>query len=138
MNEDPLASIEEMPLELEKSIHVGTIIKDKLAQERRSISWFADQMNCDRSNMYKLLSRAHLDSNFILRASKILEYNFFKDISALLEEAAESGWANIYISWWASGWKNFVKMEIQRLFSNDLQVAKALVARDEQVTRSFF
>lgn len=29
-------------------------------------------------------------------------------------------------------------MEIQLLFSNDLQVAKALIARDEQVTRSFF
>ena len=138
MNEDPLAPIEKMPLELEKSIHIGAIIKDKLAQERRSVSWFADQMNCDRSNMYKLLSRAHLDSNFILRASKILEYNFFKDISALLEEAAESGWANLLISRRVTGGKNCVKMEIQRLFSKDLQVAKALVARDEQVTRSFF
>lgn len=29
-------------------------------------------------------------------------------------------------------------MEIQLLFSSDLQVAKALIARDEQVTRSFF
>jgi len=98
MNEDPFAPIEEMPLELEKSIHIGAIIKDKLTQERRSVSWFADQMNCDRSNMYKLLSRAHLDSNFILRASKILEYNFFKDISALLENAAKGGWANLLIS----------------------------------------
>ena len=98
MNEDPFAPTEEMPLELEKSIHIGTIIKDKLTQERRSISWFADQMNCDRSNMYKLLSRAHLDSNFILRASKILEHNFFKDISALLEDAAKNGWSNIVFS----------------------------------------
>ena len=98
MNEDPLAPIEEMPLELEKSIHVGTIIKDKLTQERRSVSWFADQMNCDRSNMYKLLSRAHLDTNFVLRASKILEHNFFKDISDKVKMAAEDGWSNIYIS----------------------------------------
>ena len=98
MNEYPLAPIEEMPLELEKSIHVGTIIKDKLTQERRSVSWFADQMNCDRSNMYKLLSRAHLDTNFVLRASKILEHNFFKDISDKVKMAAEDGWSNIYIS----------------------------------------
>lgn len=98
MNEDPLDSQEGMPLDLEKNIHVGAIIKDRLAHERRSISWFADQMNCDRSNMYKLLSRAHLDTNFILRASKILEYNFFKDISEMVHTASKSGWSNIFIS----------------------------------------
>jgi len=66
--------------------------------ERRSISWFAAQMNCDRSNMYKMLSRAHLDTNFILRASKILEHDFFKDISAILQAATVNGWGNVYIS----------------------------------------
>jgi len=98
MDKNPKDSLEEKPTELEKSLHIGAIIKDKLTQERRSVSWFAEQMNCDRSNMYKLLSRAHLDTNFVLRASKILEHNFFKDISDKVKMAAENGWSGIYIS----------------------------------------
>jgi hypothetical protein len=78
-------SIEELVFEAEKNIHVGAIIKERLALERRSVSWFAAQMNCDRSNMYKLLSRAHLDTNFILRACKILDHDFFKDVSEILQ-----------------------------------------------------
>jgi hypothetical protein len=38
-------------------------------------------MNSDRSNMYKILARPHLNSEFILRASLILDHDFFKDIS---------------------------------------------------------
>ena len=74
------------------------MIKDKLDLERRTIRWFSEQMNCDRSNMYKLLARAHLDSNFILRASKVLEYNFFKDIADLVDETTANGWADLFIS----------------------------------------
>jgi hypothetical protein len=98
MNDNPRDTIEELVFEAEKTIHVGAIIKDRLALERRSVSWFAAQMNCDRSNMYKLLSRAHLDTNFIFRASKVLEHNFFKDISDKLQTATEGGWGSVYIS----------------------------------------
>lgn len=92
MSEEPCEIVDELALESEKCIHVGAIIKDKLDLERRTIRWFSEQMNCDRSNMYKLLSRAHLDSNFILRASKVLEYNFFQDISDKLKDATKGGW----------------------------------------------
>lgn len=98
MNDDPHDSLDELVCEAEKSIHIGAIIKDKLALERRSISWFAAQMNCDRSNMYKLLSRAHLDTNFILRASKVLEHNFFQDISNMIQVTAANGWGSVVIS----------------------------------------
>jgi plasmid maintenance system antidote protein VapI len=65
-------------------IHVGNIIKKRLKQDGRSVRWFAEQMNSDRSNMYKLLSRSHLSSDFVMRASKIIEHDFFKDVSDLL------------------------------------------------------
>lgn len=71
----------------EKIIHFGELIKSRLTVEGRSIRWFALQMNCDRSNMYKLLARAHLDTNFILRACRILEHDFFKDASKILQDA---------------------------------------------------
>ena len=78
-------SILEKDVEIEKIIHFGELIKERLFLQGRSVRWFALQMNCDRSNMYKLLSRAHLDTNFILRACKILEHDFFKDASEILQ-----------------------------------------------------
>lgn len=70
---------------LEINIHIGDLIKSQLKQKRRSVRWFAEQMNSDRSNMYKLLSRAHLSTDFIIRASKILDHDFFKDVSDRLQ-----------------------------------------------------
>ena len=45
------------------------------------MSWFAKEMSCDRSNMYKILSRKSLDTNFLIRASKVLKHDFFKEVS---------------------------------------------------------
>ena len=66
---------------LEEDIHFGNLIKDLLEKEGRTITWFAQQMNSDRSNMYKILSHVHIDSGFILRASWVLKHDFFKDAS---------------------------------------------------------
>jgi hypothetical protein len=73
--------------EYEEVIHFGGLIKERLSIQGRSIRWFSLQMNCDRSNMYKLLGRAHLDTNFILRACKILDHDFFHDASEILKQA---------------------------------------------------
>lgn len=98
MNDKHIDKHEETPILSGKILHVGAIIKDKLDFDRRSIAWFAHEMNCDRSNMYKILDRAHLDTNFILRASKVLEHDFFKDISDLLAETVADGWEDLIIS----------------------------------------
>lgn len=98
MNKKHIDIHEEMPILSEKAIHIGEIIKGKLDLERRSISWFAREMNCDRSNMYKMLSRSHLDTNFILRASKVLKHDFFKEISDLLKESVAEDWSNLILS----------------------------------------
>lgn len=66
---------------LEEDYHVGQKIVSVLKEDGRSIAWFAERMNSDRSNMYKILARPHLNSEFILRASRILKHDFFKDIS---------------------------------------------------------
>ena len=66
---------------MEEDIHFGKLIRDLLESEGRTIKWFAGEMNCDRSNMYKILSHKHIDSGFIVRASKVLKHNFFKDAS---------------------------------------------------------
>lgn len=98
MNDEPSDILNKTPIKSGQLVHIGAIIQERLRQEGRSIGWFAKEMNCDRSNMYKMLGRAHLDSNFILRASKILEHDFFKDISSLLEENLDSSdWSELAV-----------------------------------------
>ncbi len=66
-------------------IHFGNLIKYQLQREGRSVNWFALQMNSDRSNMYKLLNRSHLDSSFLIRASILLGHDFFRDATEYLK-----------------------------------------------------
>ena len=63
------------------NVHFGKMIKEELRHQNRSIAWFAEQMHCDRSNMYKLLGRPNHDSDFIIRASRLLRHDFLLDAS---------------------------------------------------------
>ena len=62
-------------------LHFGHMILSELREQRRSVAWFAKEMGSDRSNMYKLLDRQLLNSDFILRASRLLNHDFFGDAS---------------------------------------------------------
>jgi len=84
MTDNKIINTEVADFDSYDKIHVGNIIKKRLEQDGRSVRWFAEQMNSDRSNMYKILSRSHLNSDFVMRASRIIEHDFFKDVSDLL------------------------------------------------------
>lgn len=71
---------------MKEELHFGHLIKDLLKSEGRSVSWFAERMKCDRRNMYKILERSYLDSNFIIRASEILDHDFFDDASKWFQD----------------------------------------------------
>ena len=62
-------------------IHFGNMILRELRNQRYSVAWFAKEMGSDRSNMYKLLARPHLDTDFVLRASRLLHHDFFGEAS---------------------------------------------------------
>ena len=62
-------------------IHIGQLIKEELSQQGRSASWFAKQHCCDRSNSYAIFKRQSIDSNMLLRISRILGHNFFDEYS---------------------------------------------------------
>ncbi|MBR6606800.1 MAG: hypothetical protein IKK92_13215, partial [Prevotella sp.] len=52
-------------------LHIGTLIKAELENQERTVSWFARKLNCDRSNVYKLFKRSTIDTELLLRISKI-------------------------------------------------------------------
>ncbi len=69
-------------------IHIGKAIHEKIKEQGRKMTWLAGQLNCDRTNIYKILKKPHLDSELLLRISKILDHDFFNFYS---EDVKNSG-----------------------------------------------
>lgn len=80
---------------MEEKIHFGYIIKKVLKDKRMPISEFAELMGSDRSNMYKLLERSHHDSDFLFRASKILNHDLFRDGSMWYQHGKSKSFLNV-------------------------------------------
>ena len=66
--------------------HVGHIIKAVFDEQGRTVKWFAEKMNCNRTNVYKIFEKKHLNSEIILRVSQVLGHDFFLDISNKMNE----------------------------------------------------
>ena len=59
-------------------VHIGELIKQTLKQRRKSVVWFAGELSCSRTNVYKIFSKQSIDSYDLLRISKILNFDFFE------------------------------------------------------------
>ncbi len=66
-------------------IHTGQLIQSVLHQQGKTVTWFAQQLCCTRTNVYKIFQKKNLDIEIIWRASCILKYDFFKRISEELD-----------------------------------------------------
>ena len=67
-------------------IHIGHLIQQQLKEQGRSVTWFAQRLNYDRSNAYKIFSKQHIDTDLLLTISKVLNYNFFNNYSKQLAD----------------------------------------------------
>ncbi|GHT73238.1 hypothetical protein FACS189456_3430 [Bacteroidia bacterium] len=54
-----MPNIKNMPQE---EVHIGNLIRNRLKADGRSASWLAEQINCDRSNMYRIFKNNHIDT----------------------------------------------------------------------------
>ena len=68
---------------------IGTLIKEELAKQERSVSWFARKLSCDRSNIYRLFQKHSIDTALLARISVILQRDFFKELSGNLSVGRE-------------------------------------------------
>lgn len=68
-----------------KSISVGTLIKTELERQERSVVWFAQHLSCDRTNVYRIFAKDSIDTELLIRICKVLNHNFFSDISTSVE-----------------------------------------------------
>lgn len=60
-------------------VHVGSLISDELRRQRRPAAWLAQEICCDRTNVYKILRKGSIDTELLCRISVALEHDFFAD-----------------------------------------------------------
>lgn len=69
---------------------IGSLIKEELEKQERSVSWFARKLACDRSNIYRLFQKESIDTNLLARISIILKHDFFADLSRYYLQSKET------------------------------------------------
>ena len=59
------------------AVHIGKEIKAELLRQERGVSWLAEKLHCDRTNVYDIFKREGIDTRLLERISIILNRNFF-------------------------------------------------------------
>lgn len=65
---------------------IGQLVREELERQERSVTWFARKLSCHRTNVYDIFARDNIDLTLLYRISRILHYNFLKELSARLDE----------------------------------------------------
>jgi plasmid maintenance system antidote protein VapI len=63
-----------------KDIHIGSIIKQKLAESSMTIKEFADNIHCDRTTVYDIFKRKSIDTERLIKISQVLNFDFINEI----------------------------------------------------------
>ena len=58
-------------------VHIGQLIEKELHKQERSVTWFANKLCYERTNVYSIFKRESIDTALLVRISKILHHNFF-------------------------------------------------------------
>jgi len=69
----------------EMEIHIGNLIKEEYIQQGRRAEWLAQQLNCNRTNVYNIFQRKNIDVEMLIKISRVLHRNFLRDISPLAD-----------------------------------------------------
>ena len=63
-----------------KNTHIGSIIKEKLAEKSMSIAEFARKINRERTAVYDIFERKSLDTELLIKIGNILDYDFIHEV----------------------------------------------------------
>lgn len=62
-----------------KDVHVGKMVHSELKKQGRTVTWLAEQIYCEKSNIYKLFRRKSIDLEQLMKISEVLGHNFLRD-----------------------------------------------------------
>jgi hypothetical protein len=71
--------------DMSNTLPIGNIIKQKLKENDRSISWLARKVHLDSSNFLKKLNHNNIELDLLLRISVILQEDFFIHCSKIFQ-----------------------------------------------------
>jgi len=63
-----------------EEIHIGKIIKEKLAEKSMTITEFAKKIHCDRTSVYHIFKQKSIDIEKLIKISEVLNYDFIHEI----------------------------------------------------------
>lgn len=67
-------------------VDIGSIIKEELYRQERTVSWLARKLGCHRTVVYRIFNNSSIDTDMLVRISVILNRDFFKDYSNAINE----------------------------------------------------
>ena len=59
-----------------ETIHIGSIIKQKVQEKGFTTTSFAEAIHCSRTNVHSIYERKSIDVDFLGRISSVLEFDF--------------------------------------------------------------
>lgn len=62
-------------------MHIGEAIRAELKRQEKTVTWFAEQLPCHRTNVYRILEKSSIDTGTLLSICKILNHDFFADLA---------------------------------------------------------
>lgn len=62
-------------------MHIGKRIKEVLDKQGMSATWLAEQIPCERSNVYNIFRREGIGIDLLYVISSILNHDFFSELS---------------------------------------------------------
>ena len=65
-------------------VQIGQLIKERFLQSGFSVEKFASAIGCNRDNVYDIFRREQINTDQLLKISKILKFDFFKTYSDLI------------------------------------------------------
>lgn len=77
-------------------INIGQSIREELLQQKRTVSWLANQLNCTRTAVYRIMDKNSIDTAMLVNISVALKHNFFEDLSNDLKRKTDSSSSGEY------------------------------------------
>ena len=62
-------------------VNIGERIKEELLLQERTVTWFANKLGCTRMTVYRIFEKQSIDTQQLLQISRILNHDFFSEIS---------------------------------------------------------
>jgi hypothetical protein len=62
-------------------MHIGQRIKTVLFEQGHTAKWLAEQIPCERTNVYNIFRREEMNVYLLARISVVLNHDFFLELS---------------------------------------------------------